>query len=129
MPYTQELSHEDNIINVTYSGDVTIEDIEAVTAQDIAYLNTTDKLFLHIVLDVTQATSTPTSLAQVLRFARQVGIHPKMGWWIICGQNSRMTNFLIQMVARIMRIRFREVTNRQEAYQFLAPYLTHENVT
>lgn len=73
---------------------------------------------VHLVVDVSELTSFPTSI-HLLKRAMPFGSHPNMGWMVVYGASSLATTFA-QIVMRITMQRYRMFDTREDALAFLA---------
>jgi len=119
MPFEIKKTDDPRVLDANYSGVVTVEDVQGVTDTCIAHIEETGVEIVHIIMGMTAVESPPENLMEVIPASRDITGHPNMGWWIVWGIDDKMLQFIVQMVARISRIRFRNVEDREAALAFL----------
>lgn len=129
MPY--ELApapDEPRILFGRYYGHVSIEDVENINDTAIDYYESVDVDKVHVLMDFSAIESHENNLLKLVRSARDSMTHPRVGWWIIWGIERPMVSYLVQMAARITRIRFKEVENKKQALQFISNILADSDL-
>ena len=119
MPFEIKKTDDPRVLDANYSCVVTVEDVQGVTDTCIAHIEETGVETLHVIMDMSAVEDPPKNLMQVIPAAREITGHPNMGWWIVWGLDDRFLQFMVQMVARVSRIRFRDVEDREAALAFL----------
>ena len=119
MPQYTDWYLEGRIIYVHYIGDVTLEDLDASSRDELALLDGVDHP-VHILLDVTEQTSRTTDLVRVRDSLRQVLLHPNKGWTLMFGPITPRDEHIHGIITHLYHVHFRAFDTRQEALAFLA---------
>lgn len=106
------------IIDVTITGEISIEDLENESNIILDMFAESDAPLVHVITNEAALESLPTSLqmfSDALDFMRD----PRLGWMIMYPSNDSMSKFLSGMVAGISKVRYRRFDTLEESLQFL----------
>jgi|GEM_PF-1523144 len=111
---------EGRIIYIKYFGDVTIDDKREGAEQEIALLDAGTSALVHVLLDITDQTSSPTNIKAIQEALDKALKHPKKGWTLAFGKEEfRMENFINSVVTQSSSARYRTYVTLQETLEFL----------
>lgn len=111
---------EGRVINVKYSGDVTLEDKRDGAELEYEYLEAGTAPLVHVLLDITDQTSAPTNIKAIQDALDKALSHPAKGWTIAFGKEEfKMENFVNSVVTQPYSVRYRTFATRAEALEFL----------
>lgn len=119
MPIITEWLEEPFILAMTYTGNVTVQEVEV--AVDAA-IHAADMHRIHFLVDVRKLGSMPGSVVRVSH-ARELLDHPNGGWFAIVGTNS-FVKFFMQV---FVRHRFKVVDTLEEGEAFLRERIRYED--
>jgi hypothetical protein len=119
MPYSVALNSQHQYVESRYSGDVTLEDIQATNLQIVQCFDESQAEKLRVLTDVADVKSQPMQIAQIWNSTRHVAYHPKFDTWVIVGIHNPVLKFVIDMVIRLAKIPYQKFNNREEALAFL----------
>jgi hypothetical protein len=109
---------ENKVVQFNIRGDVTLEDLSQVSEAIEDFINQSDAPLIHVLHDERGMGSIPSSL-KVLTESLGFLKHPRLGWFIIYGNNDRIKKFLSSMVMGIAKIRHRNFETLEESLDFL----------
>ena len=95
------------------------EEAAAVFSTIRAYLDESDELLVHVLVDMTENTSMPMNIRDAQPLVKEIFSHPRIGWTVIYGMRNPAMRFLSSVVSQVSRVRFRNVATREEAIQHL----------
>jgi hypothetical protein len=73
----------------------------------------------HIIVDVSQVSKMPSDMKVLLpKVGYDLLQHPKSGWFILVSSNQ-IHSYLASMISQVTKIRFRQVSSKEEALAFL----------
>ncbi len=108
------------IIDVKYSGDVTIEDKRYGADLEFDFLEQGTAPLVHVLLNITDQTSSPTDIKAVQDALDKALKHPKKGWTLAYGKEEfQMENFVNSIVTQSSSARYRTFATKQETIEFL----------
>lgn len=120
MPFDISWYLEGRIIYIQYDDDVTIEDKRVSAEKEYEFLDAGTSPLVHVLLDVTKQTSSPTSTKAIKDALDKVLKHPKKGWTLAFGKEEFwMENFVNSVVTQSSSARYRTFTTLQETLEFL----------
>lgn len=120
MPVEVSWFLEGHIVNVRYSGDVTVEDKRVGAEQEVEFLEAGTVPLVHVLLDITDQVSSPTNIKQIQDALDKALTHPAKGWTLAFGKEEfRMENYVNTVVTQPYQVRYRTYATRQEALEFL----------
>lgn len=117
MPYQHEWYVVGRVILARVWGDQDIDEITRSSSELVSKLDAGTPL-VHILLDDSQLGKAPINLGQLgnaLSFAR----HKALGWIVLVGEGSRVTNFVVEMLGKIARVNVRREATFEQAVDFL----------
>ena len=109
---------EEKVIELHVSGDIASEILFAASRDIIVLMDSSTAPLVHLIVNETDMGNFPKQIKNVMDAAEFIN-HPKMGWFLIYGNDSPFLNFLSPMVARVARLRHRRFQNGADAYNFL----------
>ena len=109
---------ENKVAKFNVQGDATVEDLRHVSETIEEFINQSDAPLVHILHDERGLGTLPISL-KVLTESLGFLKHPRLGWFIIYGNNDRIKKFLSSMVMGMAKIRHRNFETLEEALNFL----------
>lgn len=108
------------IVDVKYSGDVTIEDKRKGAELEYDFLEKGTAPLVHVLLNITDQTSSPTDIKAIQDALDKALKHPKKGWTLAYGKAEfRMENFVNSVVTQSSSARYRTFATMQETLEFL----------
>ncbi|MGB7337400.1 MAG: hypothetical protein WBC91_00800 [Phototrophicaceae bacterium] len=119
MPIDINLDKSLIFVNSRYYGNVTLGDIQDLNDMMMTLLNTTYNEKLHLIVDVTDVDTHPTSVAETWKIASKTAKHKKMGTVIMVGMNNPFITFLIDMIAFLGKSDLKTASNYEEAVTML----------
>ena len=120
MPVDLSWYVEGRVIYIKYSGDVTIEDKRIGAQQEYEFLDAGTSSLVHVLLDITDQTSSPTNIKAVQNALDKALKHPKKGWTLAFGKEEfRMENFVNSVVTQASSARYRTYVTLEETLEFL----------
>lgn len=132
MPYTTGWYIKDRVIAVRLHGEIQIGDIEGTAREMLQLIEESQEVLVHALIDVHEMTGFPLNLLAISKASSAIASHPRLGWAIHYGTDSRLLKYFSGMVAQMFKVRFRLVDNRQEALRVLyerEPSLPPQDVT
>ena len=118
MPYRSELSADGRTVYTSYSGDVTMNDIEAATSSAVSFLNASESK-LYILTDMTEVKTQPNRVVEIWQFARPIAKHKRFAGWLVVGVNNQISRFVLKMIAKFGNIFYREFESREAGIAYL----------
>lgn len=118
MPYRSELSADCSAVFTTYSGDVTMPDIEAATSSTVSFLNASESK-LYILTDMTEVKTQPNRVVEIWQCARPIVKHKRFAGWLVVGVNNPISRFVLKMLAKFGNILYREFESREAGIAYL----------
>lgn len=120
MPVDVSWYLEGRIVDVKYSGDVTIEDKGKGAELEYDFLEQGTAPLVHVLLNITDQTSSPTDIRAIQNALDKALKHPKKGWTLAFGKEEfRMENFVNSVVTQSSSARYRTFVTLQETLEFL----------
>jgi len=120
MPVDVSWYLEGRIVYVKYYGDVTIDDKRIGAEKEHEFLDAGEVPLVHVLLDISEQTSSPTNIKSIQQALDKVLQHPSKGWTIAFGKEEfRMENFVNSVVTQSYSARYRTFVTQQEALEFL----------
>lgn len=121
MPFHQEWFVPNRIVKVTFSGNLTPEEIGKSFTVSGKFLLESDAERVHFIHDWSQLENFPTNIS-LIRNAVNVGDTPsrsKLGWVVIFGARQPLLRFVGDLVFQLFRIRTHMTDNFATALEFL----------
>lgn len=109
---------KNKIIHLSIQGDPITDDLKLVSSTINDFINKSDALFVHILIDQSKLGSMPISL-NILTKALEFFKHPRLGWFIIYGNDDQIKKFISSMLTSITKARHRRFGTLEESLQFL----------
>ncbi len=109
---------ENRIIIGKPEGDPSPEDLKQASETYQILLDSSDAPLVHVLVDESKLETLPVSisvLAEKLDFLK----HPRLGWFILYGNDDAMKNFVSSMLTGISKVRHRRFANLQDSLEFL----------
>lgn len=100
------------IISADYIGAISVQDIDEVMGECLAYL---EKQEVYFLVDTTQMTSLPPNVFKISSLAKLIN-HSNTRWLAMTAGDNPLLKFVIQVM---IRNRIKVVNNREEGLQFL----------
>ena len=120
MPVNISWLLEGRIVDVKYSGDVTIEDKRQGAELEFDFLEQGTAPLVHVLLNIADQTSSPTDIKAIQGALDKALKHPKKGWTLAYGKEEfRMENFVNSVVTQSFSVRYRTFSTLQETLEFL----------
>lgn len=116
MPYQQRWYVDKRVLLVKMWGDLDLEEITRSSIEMEMKLKDGIPL-MHIVIDDAHVGKVPASLGQLRNIVS--GANPSVGWVLLAGQGSPIKNFLVSMIAKILRTNIRREPTLEQAIAFL----------
>lgn len=108
----------DRVIETTFSGDITVEDLYANDENILPMIQAGQKP-IHIICDVTRVDRFPTQIVPIKKSAESYLRHNKMGWFILIGLDNKVLRFLGQVIANASGVQMRQTATLEEAFTIL----------
>jgi len=109
---------KNKVVQFNIQGDVTVEDLSDVSDRIQGLINESDAPLVHVLHDEQGMGTMPISL-QVLTDALGFLKNPRLGWFIIYGNDDRIKKFISAMVMSVAKVRHRNFKTREETLNFL----------
>lgn len=111
---------EGKIIHVIVEGDLSVQDVQAVSDGVRTHIDESDEPLVHLVLSEEKMDSLPKSLKSFSSAAEFVR-HERLGWFLIYGnvERERIAVFLATIVISIAKVRHRRFHTLEESLEFL----------
>ena len=107
------------VISMRSYGDITLDDAIAANARVIELLDSSEEQFVHSIVDQSEMGEFPISMRKSAEIMTSMK-HPRVGWTVVYNPNSnKIADFIGSMVAQIGRIRYRKVSTKEEALDFI----------
>lgn len=109
---------ENKIIIGKPEGDPSPDDLKQASETYQILLDSSDAPLVHVLVDESKLETLPVSisvLAEKLDFLK----HPRLGWFILYGNDDAMKNFVSSMLTGISKVRHRRFANLQDSLEFL----------
>lgn len=120
MPFDISWYREGRIIYIKYYDDVTLEDKRISAEQECELLDAGVSSLVHVLLDITEQTSSSTHIKAIQDALDKALKHPKKGWTLAFGKEEfRMENFVNSVVTQSSSARYRTFVTLQETLEFL----------
>jgi hypothetical protein len=118
MPITTQWLVEGHVVHVRSVGHINMDEFKESVAQVEAYIDSSDRLFVHVLMDDQDLESMPQSALQLSKAVTWLK-HEHLGWAITYGSQDRLIQFISNLGAQISRIRYRRLPTEAEALEFL----------
>ncbi len=109
---------ENKIILGKPEGDPSPEDLKQASETYQKLLDSSDAPLVHVLVDESKLETLPVSisvLAEKLDFLK----HPRLGWFILYGNEDAMKNFVSSMLTGINKVRHRRFHTLEDSLEFL----------
>ena len=118
MPYSIAWYVERQVVFVRYTGQFTAEEFQDyLQTVERDYLDQGEGPLVHILVDISQAASTPTLKQLAAGIGRD--LHPKSGWMIVIGVANPAARWIGEFVSTLFRFRYRSFSTLSDALAFL----------
>jgi len=107
------------VIYQKFVGNHTVEKIHEATDILLEMLDSSDRVMVHYVMDVSELKQLPTHLRETINASRRFYEHPKLGWSVTYGSQNQIFRMIGSIVTGMFRVRFRIFEHQHQAYQFL----------
>ena len=128
MPQQTSWIIENHLVQMKYTGDISVEDLVEGSTQLKANLESSDAPLVHVLVDVLEMTSFPKRVQEITPIVREAMSHPRYGWLVLVGFKNPFVSSLAFLVSQIFRSRYRAFKTYDEAMHFLEqvdPELMH----
>ena len=132
MPIEFKWHVEDFIYEIYAFGDLNAEDVKELHDMELTLLENTTAPVLHGILNFSDATSRPLQLLELSRIFDMERIRHtqhRRGWMILIGINNPVQHFVTAAVTRLLRLRFRQANDIEDALAFLYSMSMPENIS
>ena len=119
MAYIHKWLIENRILYNEYNGSISKEDITEMVSSDVEYLDKSDALLVHCLVNIRALTSIPTNIKCLSESTQAILGHPQIGWVIAYGNQIPAGAFITTIVAQLFKTRFRLLNSHNEALDFL----------
>lgn len=120
MPVDVSWYIEGRIVYIRYHGDVTVEDKRIGAEEECDFLDKGTTPLVHVLLDITDQTSSPTNIRLIQKALDKALTHPAKGWTLAYGKEEfRMENYVNSVVTQPYQARYRTYVTQKEALEFL----------
>jgi len=109
---------ENKIVLANPEGSPLVDELMLASETLQTFIDESDAPLVHILIDESKLQSMPVSL-KVLTDAFGFLKHPRLGWFIIYGNDDRMKKFISSMLTGITKVRHRRFDTIEESLQFL----------
>ena len=110
---------ENKVVLGKPEGDPSPDDLEQASATYRTLFDASSAPLIHVLVDESKLETLPVSmkvLADTLDFLK----HPRMGWFILFGNDDPMKNFVSSTVTGVNQVRHRRFATIEESLEFLA---------
>jgi hypothetical protein len=118
MAYYYEWVIPKRVIFCYVSGTQTIEEVQRSIAE-LKRLLDQGEFPTHYIADLRHNDKLPTTNIRQLQELLNFVSHPNLGWTVVIGRNNLMMTYLLSIIAKLTRVRYRAVDTPQEAVAFL----------
>lgn len=119
MPINHHWLLNDHILHAEYIGEVTAKELKHSAELFRAKLDTTDTLLIHLIVDVSALETYPNNLPIIVQSVGEAIGHEKLGWLVPVGMDNQIVEFLVTMVSKVFRTRYRSFDTLEEAIAYL----------
>ena len=120
MSYQVSWFKEGVIINVKYSGAITLSDIQQVNQEVSALIESKKQQKLHVLCDFSETESIPRGLPEILQIARITLKHPRLDLYVIYGiDHHYWLNLYVRILASVFHLNQHIVQDKQAAIAVL----------
>lgn len=109
---------ENKVILANPQGSPQVDELSLASETLQAFIDESDAPLVHILIDESRLKSMPVSL-KILTDAFGFLKHPRLGWFIIYGNDDRMKKFISSMLTGMTKVRHRRFDTLEESLQFL----------
>jgi hypothetical protein len=109
---------ENQVIHLELEGDISLETVAAMSQSVIEYIETSEASVIQLLVDDRNVQTAPKDIHALLSVSK-VFRHPRLGWFIVYGNDNKLFQFLTMLMSRLTRIRHRRFTTQAEAVAFL----------
>jgi hypothetical protein len=111
---------ENHIIETAFEGEVTVEDIQAASAEIKHLFEQSDGTAIHVLHDYSSMTHFPMNM-KLLSIAGESSLrHPRHGWIVAHSIKVHLARFLAMGASQLTRTKLHVANTRIEALAFLA---------
>ncbi len=116
MPYEFRFVDDPHISMVTFTGKVTQQDLEEETEMAVQALHRCTGMY-YMIADLTQK---PVFTFNLLKLSKAMDVikDEHFGWAIVVGTNP-LGNFWLEMLSRLVKIKFKVFETHEEAFGFI----------
>jgi hypothetical protein len=121
MNYSASEAVENRVAYNHFEGQLQAQEINQcyIDMLQIVENKTEDDPLYHIIVDVSEVNKMPSDMKVLLpKVGYDLLQHPKSGWFILVS-NNQIHSYLASMISQVTKIRFRQVTTKEEALAFL----------
>ncbi len=120
MPIEMSWYVQDRVILLKFIGDITVEDMQEISANYIDMVDTAEGDWLiHALHDADQMESLPRAIKDTVNNARDAFKHPRSGWTVAYNIRKPVLKLFGNMATGMLRVRYRIFNTRAEALAFL----------
>lgn len=119
MAYQFQWLYEDQIAFVTMSGEFDAEQIACYVKDMLNFLDQSTAEKVHFVESMTDLQKVSMSAIFAAKHGKEILSHPRMGWLVAYGLQSKSVNVVVTMLTQVFRYNFRSVATFEDAIVLL----------
>ena len=120
MPVSVDWLLEAHIVDYKMIAVVNSADMLAVTEDVMGMLSGYRQHTVHVLYDVSQCARIPYDIPNIIKALKPFLMLPNMGWGIAYGSKDPVTKFTAELIVQLIKVRYRDFKNREEALAYLA---------
>ncbi len=109
---------EGYVIDVSFEGNLTVEELEDQAFAALEYMNNGETELIHSILDLTALEKVPLSMSIFSGSFAEPLRHPRVGWNIFITTN-RMFKLMVSTILKLSSGKYRIFPTREEGLAFL----------
>ncbi|MCU0513800.1 MAG: hypothetical protein MUE40_14675 [Anaerolineae bacterium] len=122
MPFEVAWSQPERVIQVVFSGQVSLDDITGAVSQVNTLLDSA-RPPAHILISLAPVITFPLDIGSVSAALKMSMGHAHAGWTLMYGSNKPVVRFAANIIMQVSRVDFRLFETEAAARQFLATLL------
>lgn len=119
MPINVSWYIENRIIEVTFSGAVTVEEIEQGAKETMALFDQSDQAPIHVMHDYGDMTDFPKNIKLIAAVSRHSFADERRGWVVPHSIKQNLARFILVGASQLSRTKINVVNTHEQALAFL----------
>lgn len=122
MSYEYSWYEHPNVLELKFTGDLSLDELRQLNAELLAYYNQSD-MPVTLIVDATDAKKLPNDLVNIRLITQDVMAHPNSGPAIMVGfKQNAILKFLVNVIAQLISKQYKLVQSREEIDDVLQSY-------